>query len=115
MRKAKPVSLSARYTPFVEWSDEDQYYIGRCPELFHGGIHGSERTAVYVELCEALEERVEIFPRDGKELPAALEGKKFSGKFVLRCEPELHKLLTLRALADRASLNAYCVKKLAQA
>ena len=28
------------YTLVVEWSDEDQCYIRRCPELFGGGVHG---------------------------------------------------------------------------
>ena len=33
---------AARYTKLVEWSDEDQCFIGRCPELTLGGVHGSE-------------------------------------------------------------------------
>ncbi len=28
---------AARYAKFVEWSDEDQCFIGRCPELMAGG------------------------------------------------------------------------------
>ena len=112
MKKNK-TTPAARYTPFVEWSDEDQCYIGHCPELFLGGVHGSDRAAVYAELCELIDEWIEILKTDGRELPPALAGKDYSGKFVMRIDPRLHKLLALRARAEGDSLNAYCAKKLA--
>ena len=33
---------SDRYLKLVEWSDEDGCYVGRCPELMLGGVHGSD-------------------------------------------------------------------------
>lgn len=44
-----------KYTLLVEWSDEDQIFVGRCPELFYGGVHGPERQAVYEELREVVD------------------------------------------------------------
>ena len=41
--------------------------------------------------------------------------KKFSGKFVLRVEPALHRRLAAKALAAGESLNSYCVKTLVKA
>ncbi len=111
-RKTKPED---RYTLYVEWSDEDQLYIGRCPELFVGGVHGKDRAKVYAELCEVVQEWIEIDRQDGRKLPPALPAKKFSGKFVLRVRPEIHKALALRAITAGKSLNAYCAEKLAAA
>ena len=51
---------AARYAKFVEWSDEDRCFIGRCPELMLGGVHGSDEAKVYAELCAATEEMVEL-------------------------------------------------------
>jgi predicted HicB family RNase H-like nuclease len=48
-------------------------------------------------------------------LPPALDAKKFSGKFVLRLEPALHRRLAAKALAAGESLNNYCVKTLVKA
>jgi hypothetical protein len=31
---------SARYVKLVEWSDEDQCYVGSAPGLLLGGCHG---------------------------------------------------------------------------
>ena len=36
----------------VEWSDEDQCFVGSCPGLFYGGCHGDDERAVFAELCE---------------------------------------------------------------
>lgn len=101
-----------RYSLLVEWDAEDQFWIGRCPELFFGGVHGTDRLKVYAELCEAVDEHLARAAEDGRPLPDALSGKSFSGKFILRTTPEHHRLLALRALQERDSLNNYVVKKL---
>ena len=100
------------YTLLVEWSDEDKVWIGTCPELFFGGIHGADQAKVYAELCQAVEEHIALIREDGAAMPKAFAGKEFSGKFILRTSPEHHRLLTLRALQHGDSLNSYVVKKL---
>ena len=106
---------AARYAKFVEWSDEDQCFIGRCPGLFDGGVHGDDEAKVYKELCEAVAEWIELLHKDGAPLPKATAGKFYSGKFVLRVDPALHRRLALKAQAMGESLNNYCVKALAKA
>ena len=103
---------AARYVKFVEWSDEDDCFIGRCPELMLGGVHGTDEAKVYAELCAAAEEMVALILSDGQEMPRPLARKPFSGKFVLRVEPALHRRLAAKALAAGESLNTYCVKAL---
>jgi hypothetical protein len=56
------VRPSDRYLKIVEWSDEDQCYIGACPGLMLGGIHGDDETKVYKELCRAVDEWIKINP-----------------------------------------------------
>jgi predicted HicB family RNase H-like nuclease len=107
---------AARYAKYVEWSDEDQCFIGRCPGLFAGGVHGRDEAQVYAELCEAAEEWIELLHKDGRALPEpTADQKKYSGKFVLRADPALHRRLALKALAAGESLNSFCVKALARA
>ena len=103
---------AGRYAKFVEWSDEDQCFIGRCPELALGGVHGTDEAKVYAELCEAVEEWVDLLHKDKIPLPDPLKLKSFSGKFVLRVEPAIHRRLAAKALAAGESLNSYCVKTL---
>ena len=105
----------ARYVKFVEWSEEDRCFIGRCPELMLGGVHGNDEAKVYAELCAAVEEMVELIHADGNEMPRPLGHKEFSGKFVLRVEPAIHRRLAAKALSAVESLNSYCVKALVKA
>jgi predicted HicB family RNase H-like nuclease len=107
---------AARFMKFVEWSDEDRCFIGRCPSLFGGGVHGGDEATVYAELCEVAEEWVELLHKDGVPLPdAEADRRKYSGRFVLRVDPAVHRHLALKAKAEGESLNSYCAKALAKA
>ncbi len=48
-------------------------------------------------------------------LPEPLDGKKYSGKFMLRMEPALHRRLAAKALLSGESLNQYVSKALGKA
>lgn len=103
------MKASDRYLKIVEWSEEDGCYVGTCPGLMLGGVHGDDETKVYRELCQAVDEWIEICRRDGQPLPAATAGRDYSGKFVVRVGAELHKTMALNALRRGESLNSYCV------
>ena len=60
---------SARYLKVVEWSDEDQCYIGTAPGFILGGCHGTDEREVYNEICDIVEEWIEIYKNDGEPLP----------------------------------------------
>ena len=106
---------SDRYLKIVEWSEEDQCYVGTCPGLFYGGCHGDNEAEVYKELCEIVEENIGLYKEKGKSLPPETAGKEFSGKFLLRPGKELHKALAIRALQAGESLNNFCVNSLKKA
>ena len=107
---------AARFVKFVEWSEEDRCSIGRCPSLFGVGTHGDDEAVVYAEHCRLGEEWVELLHQDGTPLPEPTADRhKYSGKFVLRVEPDVHRRLALKAVAAGESLNSYCAKTLAQA
>ena len=103
---------SDRYLKLVEWSEEDRCYVGTCPGLMLGGIHGDDEAKVYAELCRAVEEWVAIHEADGTPLPAPTAGKDYSGKFVVRVGQDLHRELAVNALREGLSLNSYCTKVL---
>ena len=101
-----------RYLKIVEWSDEDQCYVGTCPGMMHGGVHGDDEAAVYRKLCRVVEEWIRVHEEDGDPLPEETAGRDYSGKFVLRVGKNLHKKLAIQALRVGESLNSYCVRTL---
>ena len=66
---------SARYVKIVEWSEEDQCFVGSCPGLFYGGCHGNDEKEVFAEICEMVEEVLALYKREGKPLPLPPVGK----------------------------------------
>ena len=53
--------IANAYHRWVEWSAEDQTYIGGC--------HGPDPVRVYAELCGIINETVADLEHDGKPLP----------------------------------------------
>ena len=101
-----------RYLKIVEWSDEDQCYVGSCPELFGAGCHGDDEAKVYKELCQIVDDVIALYKEDGDPLPEPRLRKNYSGKFLVRVGADLHKALACRALVARESLNTYCANVL---
>jgi predicted RNase H-like HicB family nuclease len=73
---------SARYPKIVEWSEEDQCFVGSCPGLFYGGCHGTDEKLVFEELCQMAEEVIELFHRDGKPLPTPTSGRDLANRLA---------------------------------
>jgi predicted HicB family RNase H-like nuclease len=115
MKKSELKAKSARYLKVIEWSDEDRCFVGRCPGLFFGGVHGNDETEVYRELCQAVEEWIETLSSDRKPLPEPTAGKTYSGKFLVRVSPELHQKAAIQAMARNESLNQFVASALADA
>ena len=96
-----------RYLKIVEWSDEDRCYIGSAPPLVGQACHGKTEADVIKQLQVIVEEWVEILLREGKPLPQPATKKRYSGKFVVRVTPDLHKRAALKAMARGDSLNQF--------
>lgn len=69
---------SARYVKIVEWSEEDNYYVGSCPSLMYGGCHGDDEKKVFEDLCAIVEEIIELYNADNKRLPPATSGRDYA-------------------------------------
>ena len=72
-----------RYTKCVFWSDEDECFIGSCPDVCGNCCHGDDPTEVFRELCEIVEEWVETLKQEGKPLPPVSSLAANSNKLAL--------------------------------
>ncbi len=101
-----------KYLKVVEWSDDDNCYIGTAPGLFDGGVHGKNEEKVFQKLCVAVEDVVNTMKKSGKDLPQPTTNRKFSGKIALRMSPDLHKALFINAMQSGESVNKFIQHKL---
>lgn len=63
-----------QYLKFVRWSDQDNVYVGYCPDLFPwGGVcHADTEEKAYAEICALVREEIKELQRDGKQLPSSI-------------------------------------------
>ena len=73
---------SARYVKIVEWSDEDGCYVGSSPGLLFGGCHGTDERQVFEELCQIVEETIDLYHQDGKPLPPPTSGRDIANNVL---------------------------------
>jgi predicted HicB family RNase H-like nuclease len=107
IQKKKLRELVARYPHVIEWSEEDDAFVGSAPPLIGHACHGKTASdvarqleVIVADLCQDV--------LDGKIAePEGLAGKAFSGNFQLRISPELHKKLALKSAARKESLNQF--------
>lgn len=102
------MKVSDRYLKLVEWSQEDECYIGSSPGFIDACCHGKDEADVYRQLCQIINEWVDIYQKDGLPVPEAFNHKSFSGKFVIRVGKDLHKALAIKAVQSGESLNNLC-------
>jgi len=76
------VKESTRYVKIVEWSDEDSCYVGSSPGLLLGGCHGDDEREVFEQLCQIVEETIELYHQDGKPLPPSTSGRDIANKVL---------------------------------
>lgn len=76
------MKASARYVKIVEWSEEDQCYVGSCPGLFYGGCHGQDEQEVFSELCQIVEESIDLYSQESRPLPPATSGKDYANRMA---------------------------------
>ena len=65
---------ASRYIKIVEWSDEDGAFVGHCPGIIGPCCHGPDEVEVYRQLCEIVEDWIELAHRDGRPLPPPTAG-----------------------------------------
>jgi predicted HicB family RNase H-like nuclease len=98
------------YESVVEFDDE--------AEIFHGEIinirdvitfQGSSVEELKQAFKDSVDDYLEFCQQRGEE-----PDKPFSGKFVVRINPQLHKVIAVRARQEGKSLNSWIEQQLSE-
>ena len=103
---------SDRYTYRVTWSEEDQEHVGLCAELPSLSWLASSPEAALRGIRTVVAEVVKDMQVNGEAIPEALASRRFSGKFMVRVPPEVHRQLAVEAAEAGVSLNRLASAKL---
>ncbi len=104
---------NSHYTYRVTWSPEDQEYVATCAEFPSlSWLDGDEVEAIR-GIRTLVTETIEDMRANGEAVPQPLADRNYSGKFVVRTTPDLHRRLSIEAAEAKVSLNRYVNSKLA--
>ena len=105
---------SDRYTYRITWSEEDKEFVGLCIEFPSlSWVAESQETALK-GIRQVVEETIKDMKDSGESPPLPLSSRKFSGKFLVRIPPEIHRKLAIEAEEEGISLNRLVSAKLSR-
>ncbi len=100
------------YTYRVTWSEEDKEYIGLCIEFPSLSWLAKTPETALKGIREVVSDVITDLKKNGEEIPTPIANKQFSGKFMVRIPPEVHRNLALEAAEAGVSLNRIASTKL---
>jgi len=103
-----------RYTYRVTWSEDDSEYVGLCAEFPSLSWLSKTPETALKGIRKVVADIVEDMLHAGETVPAPIAGKQYSGKFMIRIPPDIHRKLALQAAESGVSLNRLASSKLSQ-
>ena len=100
------------YTYRITWSADDHEHVGLCIEFPSLSWLAKTQEAALKGIRKVVAEVVADMKAEGENIPEPLAEKHFSGKFVVRVPPDLHRNLTIEAAEAGVSLNRLASSKL---
>jgi predicted HicB family RNase H-like nuclease len=101
-----------KYTYRITWSEDDQEHVGLCLE-FPGLSWLAKRPGAALQgIQRVVMKSIHELRQNGEIPPAPISGKSYSGKFVVRIPPQVHRALAIKAAEEGVSLNRLISAKL---
>ena len=107
------ISEADKYTYRVTWSEEDQEFVGLCAEFLKLSWLAADPEAALKGIRAVVKDSVEDMIRNDEDIPKPIATRHFSGKFIVRVPPEVHRHLATQAAESGVSLNRIASAKLA--
>jgi len=103
-----------RYTYRVTWSEDDKEYVGLCAEFPSLSWLAGSPEAALRGIRKLVADVVKDMKKSGEAVPVPMACKRYSGKFMVRVPPDVHRDLAVKAAEAGVSLNRLASAKLGQ-
>ena len=107
------MKVTEKYTYRVSWSEEDQEHVGLCAEFPSLSWLAKTKEKALSGVSSLVENVLKDLVANKEEIPEPLSTKKYSGKFLVRIPPQIHRKLDIEAHESKISLNRLISSKLA--
>ena len=97
--------MAEHFTYRVSWSEEDGEYVGTCAEFPSLSHLAAGPEAALRGVRKLVADVIAEMRANNEPIPEPLAEASYSGKFMTRVPPELHRRLALEAAEEQISLN----------
>lgn len=101
-----------RYTFRVTWSEEDGEHVGLCAELPSLSWLDSTPEKALRGIRKLVKDCLRDLEENGESIPEPFALRHYSGNFMIRVPPEIHRNLSIQAAEAGVSLNRFVSSKL---
>ena len=101
-----------KFTYRITWSEEDGEYVGLCSEFPGLSWLAPAPEEALKGIRKVVGDVVSDMISSGEPVPEPIAIRQFSGKFMVRVPPEVHRQLALEAAEAGVSLNRLASAKL---
>jgi predicted HicB family RNase H-like nuclease len=102
------------YTYRVTWSEEDNEYVGLCAEFPSLSWLAKTQETALKGIRNVVADVIKDMKKNGEEIPQPLANKNYSGKFMVRVPPEVHRSLAIQAAESGVSINRLVSSRLSR-
>ncbi len=102
-----------RYTYRVTWAEEDQEYVGLCAEFPSLSWLESTPEKALQGIRTLVRQAIADIKHNKEPVPEPVATRAYSGKFLVRVPPQVHRMLAIQAAESGVSLNRLVSSKLA--
>ena len=103
-----------RYTYRVTWSDDDNEYVGLCTEFPSLSWLALTPEAALKGVRKMVADIVQDMEANKEVVPEPIACRRYSGKFMVRVPPDVHRNLAIQSAETGVSLNRIVSSKLSQ-
>ena len=103
-----------RYTYRVTWSEDDNEYVGLCAEFPSLSWLSSTPEAALKGIRKLVADVVKDIESNDEAVPEPIACRRYSGKFMVRVPPDVHRNLAIQSAESGVSLNRIVSSKLSQ-
>ncbi|RJP30099.1 MAG: type II toxin-antitoxin system HicB family antitoxin [Candidatus Omnitrophota bacterium] len=101
-----------RYTYRVTWSEEDQEYVGSCAEFPSLSWLDQSPEVTLKGIRRVVAKVIQEMQKSGESVPEPIASRQYSGKFMVRVPPDVHRNLAIQAAEAGVSINRLVSSKL---
>lgn len=96
-----------KYSYRILWLEKDKKFVGLCAEFPSLSWLADDQGEALGGIVEIVKDCISDMEQNGEDIPEPISLRHYSGRFIVRTTPDMHRQLVLQANEAGISLNRY--------